>query len=222
MPHHFLPRRNGGAIESLQISMTFQGIRILAFAYATPGVNEISQVPLKGRLNVHGAYDGARFGQCLSVMHLHDVAFSSAERDQHLELRPLSLLNTQPMVPPVNASPAPSRVPAHYTGPEAVGWTLLRGGLPPPILCQVCLAHAACGRLLPLKSCRISRIERPLMGKAEVEISIIEQVQPNDRYEDRPGLGGHIKKYAIMRKEVSHDEEEIPTLPSRVRASLIG
>ena len=118
MPHHFLPRRNGGAIESLQISMTFQGIRILAFAYATPGVNEISQVPLKGRLNVHGAYDGARFGQCLSVMHLHDVAFSSAERDQHLELRPLSLLNTQPMVPPVNASPAPSRVPAHYTGPE--------------------------------------------------------------------------------------------------------
>ena len=107
-------------------------------------------------------------------------------------------------------------------GAGAVGWTLLRGGLPPPILCQVCLAHAACGRLLPLKSCRISRIERPLMGKAAVEISVIEQVQPNDRYEDRPGLGGHIKKYAIMRKEVSHDEEEIPTLPSRVRASLIG
>ncbi len=50
-------------------------------------------------------------------MHCHDVAFSSAERDQHLELRPLSPLNTQPMASPVNASPAPSRVPAHHSGP---------------------------------------------------------------------------------------------------------
>ena len=31
---------------------------------------------------------------------------------------PLSPLNTQPMVSPVNASPAPSRVPAHHSGPE--------------------------------------------------------------------------------------------------------
>jgi len=67
---------------------------------------------------VHGVYDGARFGQCLPVMHCHDVAFSSAERDQHLELRPLSPLNTQPMVSPVNASRLPSRVAAHHSGPE--------------------------------------------------------------------------------------------------------
>ncbi len=61
---------------------------------------------------MHGVYDGARFVQCLPVMHRHDVAFSSAERDQHLEIRPLSPLNTQPMVSPVNASRLPSRVAA--------------------------------------------------------------------------------------------------------------
>jgi len=32
-----------------------------------------------------------------------DVAFSSAERDRHLEIRPVSPLDTQPMVTPVNA-----------------------------------------------------------------------------------------------------------------------
>ena len=85
--------------------------------HAIPGVNEISQVPVKGLLHVHGVYDGARFGQCLPVMHCHDVAFSSAERDQHLKLRPLSPLNTQPMVSPVNASRLPSRVAAHHSGP---------------------------------------------------------------------------------------------------------
>jgi len=81
-------------------------------------MNETSQVPVKGLLHVHGVYDGARFGQCLPIMHCYDVAFSSRERDLHLEIRPLSPLNTQPMVSPVNASPAPSRVPAHHLGPE--------------------------------------------------------------------------------------------------------
>ncbi len=87
-------------------------------ARACPGMNEISQVPVKGLLHVHGVYDGARFVQCLPVMHRHDVAFSSAERDQHLEIRPLSPVNTQPMVSPVNASRLPSRVTAHHSGSE--------------------------------------------------------------------------------------------------------
>ncbi len=46
-----------------------------------------------------------------------DVAFSSAERDRHLGIRPVSQLNTQPMVSPVNASRQPSRAAAHHSGP---------------------------------------------------------------------------------------------------------
>ena len=33
-----------------------------------------------------------------------DVAFSSPERDRHLEIGPVSQLKTQPVVTPVNAS----------------------------------------------------------------------------------------------------------------------
>jgi len=47
-----------------------------------------------------------------------NIAFSSAERDRHLEVRPISQLNTQPMVSPVNASRLPSRVTAHHSGPR--------------------------------------------------------------------------------------------------------
>src|SRR5271170_6017596 len=38
-----------------------------------------------------------------------DVAFSSTERDRHLGIRPVSQLNTWPVVSPVNASRLPSR-----------------------------------------------------------------------------------------------------------------
>ena len=38
-----------------------------------------------------------------------DVAFSSSERDRHLGIRPVSQLNTWPVVSPVNASRRPSR-----------------------------------------------------------------------------------------------------------------
>ena len=41
-----------------------------------------------------------------------------SERDRHLEVRPISQLNTQPVVSPVNASRVPSRVPAHHSGPR--------------------------------------------------------------------------------------------------------
>jgi hypothetical protein len=46
-----------------------------------------------------------------------DVAFSSAVRDRHLGIRPVSQLNTQPVVSPVNASRRPSRDAAHHSGP---------------------------------------------------------------------------------------------------------
>src|SRR5262249_2379929 len=45
-----------------------------------------------------------------------DVAFSSAERDRHLGSRPVSQLDTWPVVAPVNASRRPSRDAAHHSG----------------------------------------------------------------------------------------------------------
>src|SRR6267378_1540698 len=45
-----------------------------------------------------------------------DVAFSSSERDRHLGIRPVSQLNTWPVVSPVNASRRPSRDAAHHSG----------------------------------------------------------------------------------------------------------
>src|SRR5262245_58684062 len=46
----------------------------------------------------------------------NDVAFSFAERDRHLGIRPVSQLNTRPVVSPVNASRRPSRDAAHHSG----------------------------------------------------------------------------------------------------------
>ena len=54
--------------------------------------------------------------------------------------KPISQLNTQLMVPPVNASRQPSRAAAHRSGARAAGEALLRGRLSPPILCQLFLA----------------------------------------------------------------------------------
>jgi hypothetical protein len=45
-----------------------------------------------------------------------DVAFSSTEGDRHLGIRPVSQLNTWPVVSPVNASRRPSRDAAHHSG----------------------------------------------------------------------------------------------------------
>ncbi|MEH2520856.1 hypothetical protein V1279_006429 [Bradyrhizobium sp. AZCC 1610] len=44
-----------------------------------------------------------------------DVAFSSTEGDRHLGIRPVSQLNTWPVVSPVNASRRPSRDAAHHS-----------------------------------------------------------------------------------------------------------
>src|SRR5260370_15125808 len=45
-----------------------------------------------------------------------DVAFSSTEGDRHLGIRPVSQLNTWPVVSPMNASRRPSRDAAHHSG----------------------------------------------------------------------------------------------------------
>src|SRR5262249_28933863 len=74
-----------------------------------------------------------------------DVAFSSAERDRHLGIGPVSQLNTWPVVTPVNASRRPSRDAAHHSGS---GWlarpfpwgTFTSYSLP------ACLAHSALGQ----------------------------------------------------------------------------
>jgi hypothetical protein len=65
---------------------------------------------------VHGVYDRARSVSCKPKYAGTSVAFSSTARDRHLEVRPISRLNTQPMVSPVNASRLPSRAAAHHSG----------------------------------------------------------------------------------------------------------
>jgi hypothetical protein len=71
--------------------------------HAVPDAGEASQVPCKGRLHMHGVSDCARLlvakpfaagGCCLLVFEL----------DRHLGIRPVSQLDTQPVVSPVNAS----------------------------------------------------------------------------------------------------------------------
>ncbi len=82
------------------------------------GRHEASQVPHKGRLHVHGVYDCARSVPCSPFFAWNGVAFSQEEEDRHLGKTPVSQLNTQPMVSPVNASRQPSRTAAHHSGPE--------------------------------------------------------------------------------------------------------
>jgi len=83
-----------------------------------PGTDETSQVPYKGLFHMHEVYDCARSDAILAVNVWHDFAFSSTEGDQHLEVRPISQLDTQPMASPVNASRLNSRVTAHHSGPR--------------------------------------------------------------------------------------------------------
>src|SRR6267143_3775750 len=80
----------------------------------------------------------ARGSSHASQYAMEDVAFSSAVRDRHLGIRPVSQLNTRPVVSPVNASrlALASRTSCITRGRG--GWLdLPRGGLSPPILCQL-------------------------------------------------------------------------------------
>src|SRR5712671_277388 len=64
----------------------------------------------------------ARGSSHASQYAMEDVAFSSAVRDRHLGIRPVSQLNTRPMVSPVNASRLPSRAePRASLGVGVVG-----------------------------------------------------------------------------------------------------
>ena len=66
---------------------------------------------------MHGVYDCARFGTCWPNR-TNQYCLLISERDRHLEVRPISQLNTQPVVSPVNASRLPSQVTAHHSGPR--------------------------------------------------------------------------------------------------------
>jgi len=56
-------------------------------------------------------------GSCHASQYaMEDVAFSSTEGDRHFGIRPVSQLNTWPVVSPVNASRRPSRDAAHHSG----------------------------------------------------------------------------------------------------------
>jgi len=54
-----------------------------------PDTDEISQVPTKGRHHVHMGSSTARGSSSASHLRGEDVAFSSAERDRHLGIRPV-------------------------------------------------------------------------------------------------------------------------------------
>ena len=69
-----------------------------------PDTNEISQVPTKGRHHVQMGSTTARGSSSASHLRGEDVAFRPTVRRQHLEIRPVSQLDTQPVVTPVNAS----------------------------------------------------------------------------------------------------------------------
>jgi hypothetical protein len=76
---------------------------------------------------MHEVSDCARSDALLTDNVWHDFAFSSTERDQHLEVRHISQLNTQPMASPVNASRLNSRVTAHHSGPRQLAKPYLVG-----------------------------------------------------------------------------------------------
>src|SRR5712672_2606211 len=85
----------------------------------SPGTDEPSQVPHKELLHVRKVSDCARFSPCKPIRHGR-CCLLSTERDRHLGIRPVSQLNTRPVVSPVNASRLPSR--AEPRASLGVGW----------------------------------------------------------------------------------------------------
>src|SRR5712664_3143911 len=87
----------------------------------SPGTGETSQVPRKELLHVHKVSDCARFFPSKPLRHGRCCLLVS-ELDRHLGIRPVSQLNTRPVVSPVNASRLPSRAePRASLGVGAVG-----------------------------------------------------------------------------------------------------
>src|ERR1700680_4118279 len=100
--------------------------RRAAFAFpsrpgTSPGTDETSQVPRKELLHVHKVSDCARFCPCKPIRHGR-CCLLVTELDRHLGIRPVSQLNTWPVVSPVNASRLPSRAePRASLGVGVVG-----------------------------------------------------------------------------------------------------
>ena len=87
----------------------------------SPGTDETSQVPHKELLHVRKVFDCARFFPCKPLRHGRCCLLVS-ELDRHLGIRPVSQLNTRPVVSPVNASRLPSRAePRASLGVGVVG-----------------------------------------------------------------------------------------------------
>ena len=90
-------------------------------ARTSPGTGETSQVPHKELHHVREAFDCARFFPCKPLRHGRCCLLVS-ELDRHLGIRPVSQLNTRPVVSPVNASRLPSRAePRASLGVGVVG-----------------------------------------------------------------------------------------------------
>src|SRR6266404_697700 len=90
-------------------------------ARTSPGTGETSQVPHKELLHVRKVSDCARVFPCKPLRHGRCCLLVS-ELDRHLGIRPVSQLNTRPVVSPVNASRLPSRAePRASLGVGVVG-----------------------------------------------------------------------------------------------------
>src|SRR6266852_5875827 len=95
-------------------------------ARTSPGTGETSQVPHKELLHVRKVSDCARFFPCKPLRHGR-CCLLSTELDRHLGIRPVSQLNTRPVVSPVNASRLPSRAePRASLGVGVVGLMTFR------------------------------------------------------------------------------------------------
>jgi hypothetical protein len=89
--------------------------------HAPPDTDEVSQVPHKELHHVRKAFDCARFCPCKPIRHGR-CCLLVRELDRHLGIRPVSQLNTRPVVSPVNASRLSSRTePRASLGVGVVG-----------------------------------------------------------------------------------------------------
>ena len=92
-----------------------------------------------------------------------DIALSSAERDRRPGISPVSQLNTQPVVSPVNASPPPLAGVNASLGAGANWLALPREGLAPPIFCL--LVRTPLGVLVALDASAAHRRDDAKFGE---------------------------------------------------------
>ena len=113
----------------------------------------------------------ARGSSSASHLRGEDVAFPETELGRHLEIGPVSQLNTQPVITPVNASRLASRPETRASlRAGAIGYILPREGLAPPILSPTCLAHSAKGSAAWVRGPSRRRLDpqqRPVEGRFE-------------------------------------------------------